>query len=214
MLIDLRGADTLGRSEANALSRPNALGRYVDVLARSFPGQSSFHDTVSANILRIHNTKKLGQPIASAVDPTLDGADGRPADLGCLLVADPSGDQQHGFTLFDGKLDQSGPEVLNVEVAILCRCCGELGSVNSFRVFDLSSSPAIRGVELIARNRKQPCRHVRAGRELVNIPECAHHSLLDQVIRLVDVACKRDRKSAEAWEDAQDVPLKISGHAS
>src|SRR5262245_58154261 len=71
-------------------------------------------------------------------------------------------------------------------------------------VLDLAPTLAIFGAKMVAKNGEQPCRHVRARLERVNVRQRAQQSFLSQVIRPIHVLAKGNRECAETWHRTEN----------
>jgi hypothetical protein len=108
-------------------------------------------DTIRPEVLLILEVKEFGKAKTGAVHPALDGAQLGPANPGNLLVSQAlCPREENSLALLRGKLRKSYREVPQVQVSILSGEGREHAGHHAVRVLDLPSSPAHRGVELIA----------------------------------------------------------------
>src|SRR5215471_8000275 len=76
--------------------------------------------------------------------------------------------------------------------------------VMAVAVFDLAPALAVLRAEMVAQNREQPSRHVRAGLKRIDIGQCAQQCFLHQVVSAVHVPAERDRECAETWHRTEN----------
>src|SRR3981189_2109012 len=171
---------------------------------RSTPAAAAEHRlelAVGAEIVDALDRHQLGQARAGAIDAALDRTDRAAANSSRFLVGKSrSADQDEGFALIRGQLGERGAEFLELDAAGLLRLGFEGLRIGAFTVGDLATTLAIFRAEKIAQDREQPCRHVGAGLERIEVRPGAQKSFLHEVVSTIDITGQRNRKGSQAWD--------------
>jgi len=98
---------------------------------------------------------------------------------------------------------EGSAEVLHVQVSLLARMNGKLGSLGAVAILDLAATTTALGEICVAQNGKEPRTQVGALLEAVQVVPCLEQRLLHQIVGALDVAAQRHGESAQVWDQAQ-----------
>jgi hypothetical protein len=146
------------------------------------------------------------QSVAGAVDPAFDGADSAAADLRGFLIGEPGGtNQDEGFALVGGQQFERPAEFIQFEVAALIRQGSQRFRIETVGILHLTAPLAILRAEQVAQNGEQPCGHVGAGLEGIEIGPGPQQRFLHEIVGAVDIAAHSEMANARSEGTAANI---------
>src|SRR6266699_4168372 len=211
--IDKSGPGSAGRSDWLMRKRPYQRPPRACVLSPAPAAQERnltlvhehrAHGLIGSEVIDAFDRQQLRQPSSRAIDAAFDRSDRAAADLRRLLIGKArSSNQDQGFALIRGQLGECAGKLLELQAAGLLGLRFEGLRIRAVVVLDLAAALAIVGSKQVAENREEPCGHVGARLELVDVGKRAQQCLLHEVVGFVDASAQRDGESTQARDRAE-----------